>query len=358
MVGLLTTIVLITFLFLAFEPASTRRRTPEQLKYNVGDVVEVQVGHAWMNNWKTATVDTIVKNGLDNDTYTLTFDDAEVNARQQNTWSATCLRALKVKSVDSYTMDTRLWKKGQDMRIMLIGIQGAGKGTQAKKLATKYGLVHVSSGDLLRAEIAAGTELGKTFKTAVDTGNLAPSAIVSGMVLEMLKYLIECNRGFILDGYPRTEDQAESLKEFLKKDGGSTGLRTGGCKPLTAVIELHLSDQDAKDRCASRYLIEHRKDDTPAKVETRLGEYHAQTEKTMNDKYASKELFTSIEANQSPKDVEKEIDTFLTKFHGLDNLPKKTTAKIIDVIQLMAAQRLQEAETKLEEAVAAAGEAQ
>lgn len=129
------------------------------------------------------------------------------------------------------------------VNLVLLGPPGSGKGTQAKRLAEKYGFVHLSSGDMLRAERSAGTELGQAVKEYMDTGRLVPDELVTEVVLSRVRReLIENERGVLLDGFPRTERQAEDLDEELSK----IGYRIDG------VIELSLADDLIIERMAGR----------------------------------------------------------------------------------------------------------
>lgn len=151
---------------------------------------------------------------------------------------------------------------------ILFGPPGAGKGTQATSLAETYNLKHISTGDLLRGEIAAGTELGKKAKALIDAGSLVPDEVVEGMIESKFNEIKNVD-GFLLDGFPRTLAQAAALDKMLEKRG----------EGLTGVISLMISDELVKVRIAHRAAIEGRADD--AKEETinnRIKTYHAQTE--------------------------------------------------------------------------------
>ena len=122
------------------------------------------------------------------------------------------------------------------MRLMMLGPPGAGKGTIAKKLVAKYGFPQLSTGDLLRAAVAEGTELGTKAKTYMDAGELVPDAVVIGLIEERLKQS-DCREGFILDGFPRTLPQAEAL---------------AGITELQAVVNLDVSDEEVVARLSGR----------------------------------------------------------------------------------------------------------
>jgi len=151
---------------------------------------------------------------------------------------------------------------------ILFGPPGAGKGTQAAPLVEKYNLKHISTGALLREEIAAGSELGKKAKELIDAGNLVPDDIVEGMLAKSFANA-EGIDGFLLDGFPRTIQQAMDLDEMLEARDES----------VTAVISLMIPDETIKERIAHRAQVEGRADDASEEtVNNRIATYHAQTE--------------------------------------------------------------------------------
>ena len=151
---------------------------------------------------------------------------------------------------------------------ILFGPPGAGKGTHAGAIAQKYNLKHISTGELLRAEIAAGTELGKQAKTLIDAGSLVPDSVVEGMI-ESAFNTVKGVDGFLLDGFPRNLSQAADLDKILEKRGES----------VTAVAGLMISDEMIRERIKGRAVIEGRADDAPDEtVNNRIKTYHAQTE--------------------------------------------------------------------------------
>ncbi|MBO4595853.1 MAG: adenylate kinase [Bacteroidales bacterium] len=151
---------------------------------------------------------------------------------------------------------------------ILFGPPGAGKGTHAAPMAKKYNLKHLSTGELLRAEIAEGTELGLKAKELIDGGNLVPDEVVEGMIAKAFgKYRDVA--GFLLDGFPRTVTQAYDLKEMLEARD----------EEVTAVISLMIPDELIKERIAGRAKIEGRADDAkPEVIENRIRTYHEKTE--------------------------------------------------------------------------------
>jgi adenylate kinase len=148
---------------------------------------------------------------------------------------------------------------------IFLGPPGAGKGTQAKLLAEHLGVAHVSTGDLLRKAIAAGTELGRRAKQFIDAGELVPDALVLGLVRETLEG--PARGGCILDGYPRNLAQAEALDRLLPEIGHR----------LECVVELDVAEQVLVDRIAKRAAAEGRSDDTAETVRNRLRVYREQT---------------------------------------------------------------------------------
>ena len=151
---------------------------------------------------------------------------------------------------------------------ILFGPPGAGKGTHAGAIAQKYNLKHISTGELLRAEIAAGTELGKQAKTLIDAGSLVPDSVVEGMI-ETAFDTVKGVDGFLLDGFPRNLSQAADLDKILEKRGES----------VTAVAGLMISDEMIRERIKGRAVIEGRADDASDEtVNNRIKTYHAQTE--------------------------------------------------------------------------------
>ena len=167
---------------------------------------------------------------------------------------------------DIYILDDT---KPKTMKHFLIfGPPGAGKGTQAARLIERFGLRHVSTGDLLRREIATGTPLGLKAKTLIDKGELVPDEVVEGMIASELDAHTDV-KGFIFDGFPRTTAQAEHLDAMLAERG----------KQVDAVLSLMIPDQTVFERIRHRAEIENRVDDTkPEVIQNRIDTYHAKTE--------------------------------------------------------------------------------
>ena len=170
------------------------------------------------------------------------------------------------------------------MNLILFGPPGAGKGTQAKVLQTDWGLLQLSTGDMLRAAVAAGTDLGKHCKSIMDQGHLVTDDIVVGIIAERLD-APDCAGGVVFDGFPRTIAQAESLDRLLAERGA----------PIDAVIELKVRDDSLVDRIAqrSRETGGTRVDDTPETLRNRLEVYHKNTAPLL-DFYARQGKLTTV----------------------------------------------------------------
>ena len=153
------------------------------------------------------------------------------------------------------------------LNLVLFGPPGAGKGTQSEKLLEKYGLIHLSTGDILRGEMKAGTELGVKAKSLIEAGNLVPDAVVIGMIGNKISENIEGNR-FIFDGFPRTQAQAEALDKLLEKKG------TG----VSVMLSLEVKETELVNRLLERGKISGRADDaTEETIKNRIGVYNKET---------------------------------------------------------------------------------
>jgi adenylate kinase len=158
------------------------------------------------------------------------------------------------------------------LNIVLFGPPGAGKGTQSEKLLAKYGLIHLSTGDLLRAEIKAGTQLGIQAKELMDKGNLVPDSIIIGMIDSKISNNPKAN-GFIFDGFPRTEVQAAALDELLQNKG------TG----ITLMLSLQVEEKELISRLLERGKTSGRADDQNEKIiANRIKVYNDQTSILVN----------------------------------------------------------------------------
>ena len=185
-------------------------------------------------------------------------------------------------------------ERGKGMKIIMLGAPGAGKGTQAKKIAQKYEIPHISTGDIFRANIKNGTELGKKAKTYMDQGLLVPDELTVDLVIDRVNQE-DCKNGYILDGFPRTIPQAESLDAALAKMGQKVDYAINVEVPDENIIN-RMSGRRACVGCGATYHIKYnppktvgicdacgeklilRDDDKPETVQKRLGVYHDQTQ--------------------------------------------------------------------------------
>ena len=199
------------------------------------------------------------------------------------------------------------------MKIVMMGVQGSGKGTQSKLLAEKLRLPHVSTGDLFRANITQGTELGKKARQFTDTGQLVPDAIVIDMVAERLK-ADDAKGGFILDGFPRSPVQLAALEYInpiervvlLELDDATAVARLGGRSECTDCRILYGANRPPKtpgkcDECGKE-LKERSDDKDTAAIKARLAAYHAEI-KTMVDYYEWKGVLRRIDASGTVEQV-------------------------------------------------------
>lgn len=153
------------------------------------------------------------------------------------------------------------------LNVLMLGPQGAGKGTQAKRISAEYGIPHIASGEILRAEMAAGTDLGLRVKDVYDRGDL----VSDDLMIELIRNRLDqpdTESGFILDGFPRTTVQAEALDSILSDIG----------RAFSVVFALQISDEVAFERLRRRAAIEGRADDTDDAIRRRLDNYHRVTE--------------------------------------------------------------------------------
>lgn len=193
------------------------------------------------------------------------------------------------------------------MRLILLGPPGAGKGTQAQRLVDRHGIPQLSTGDMLRAAVKAGTDVGKRAKAVMDAGELVSDEIVNTIVAERIDQA-DCARGFILDGYPRTLVQADSVEKMLADRGVG----------LDAVIELVVDDKALVGRIVKRAEetaaagLPVRKDDNPEVFEERLREYYKKTAPLIGYYYA-KGLLKGVDGMASIDDVTGQIETLLSE---------------------------------------------
>lgn len=204
------------------------------------------------------------------------------------------------------------------MKIIMLGAPGAGKGTQAKMIADKYGVPHVSTGDIFRANIKEGTELGKEAKTYMDKGLLVPDELTVKILLDRVAK-DDCKNGYVLDGFPRTIPQAEVLDKALAELGDAIDYAIDVDVPDENIVN-RMSGRRACLACGATYHIEHippkqegicdrcgkelvlRDDDKPETVKKRLGVYHEQTQPLI-DFYTEKGILKTVDGTVDMKDV-------------------------------------------------------
>jgi adenylate kinase len=177
------------------------------------------------------------------------------------------------------------------MNILLLGPQGSGKGTQAKRISAEYGIPQIGTGDMLRAAIASDTPLGLQVKPILERGELVPDGLMIDLIRERLEEP-DAAEGFVLDGFPRTVPQAEALDSMLDEIG----------KPLDAVILLQVSDEVATERLRERASKEGRADDSPEAIANRLRQYHELTELVV-DRYQQAGIEVIVDGEQTMDDV-------------------------------------------------------
>ncbi|OAY47935.1 adenylate kinase 4 [Manihot esculenta] len=240
--------------------------------------------------------------------------------------------ALNLEDVPSVDLMTELLRRMKcstkpDKRLILIGPPGSGKGTQSPIIKDEYCLCHLATGDMLRAAVAAKTPLGVKAKEAMDKGELVSDDLVVGIIDEAMKKP-SCQKGFILDGFPRTVVQAQKLDEMLERQGAK----------IDKVLNFAIDDAILEERITGRWshpssgrtyhtkfappkvsgvddvtgepLIQ-RKDDTAAVLKSRLEAFHKQTEPVI-DYYKNKGVVAELHAEKPPKEVTAEVQKVLS----------------------------------------------
>ena len=200
------------------------------------------------------------------------------------------------------------------MKIVLLGAPGAGKGTQAARITETYSIAHISTGDIFRANIKAGTPLGVLAKSFIDYGQLVPDEVTCEIVQNRLQE-DDCKNGFMLDGFPRTIPQAEMLTDLLELDAVVNiavdsallmericGRRV--CKNCGATYHISTLNGDVCEKCGGELL--QRKDDNPETVQSRLQVYESQTAPLI-EYYEKAGILMSVDGNAAPNEVFEEI---------------------------------------------------
>jgi adenylate kinase len=185
------------------------------------------------------------------------------------------------------------------LNVLLLGPQGAGKGTQAARISAEYDIPHIASGEILRAEMAAGTDLGERVRDVIDRGDL----VSDDLMIELIRNRLEqpdTEAGFVLDGFPRTLVQAEALDSILSDIGRS----------FSVVFALQIPDELAFERLRRRAQLEGRADDTDEAIQRRLDIYHEETEPLV-EYYRTRGRLVPIHGDRSENEVFAEIQAAL-----------------------------------------------
>ena len=214
------------------------------------------------------------------------------------------------------------------LKIIMLGAPGAGKGTQAKKIAAKYSIPHISTGDIFRANIKNNTELGQKAKTYMDKGELVPDELVVDLIMDRFKEP-DCANGYVLDGFPRTIPQEEALDKALNAQNESVDYAINVEVPDENIIN-RMSGRRACVGCGATYHIQFnptkvegvcdvcgeklilRDDDKPETVKNRLSVYHEQTQPLI-DYYAKKSILAEVDGTKDMEDVFNAIVEILGK---------------------------------------------
>jgi adenylate kinase len=183
--------------------------------------------------------------------------------------------------------------------VLLLGVQGSGKGTQAKRIASDYGLAHIATGDMLRAAMQADTPLGRRVRPIYDAGELVPDDLMIDLIRERLQ-APDTESGFVLDGFPRTMPQADALDSMLSEID----------RPLSVVFELQVPDEIAIERLHKRAVEEGRPDDTAEAIAKRIALYHSET-KPLVSHYRLAGNLVGIHGSRPENDVFAEIQEAL-----------------------------------------------
>lgn len=212
------------------------------------------------------------------------------------------------------------------MKIIMLGAPGAGKGTQAKKIAEQYNIPHISTGDIFRANIKGGTELGMKAKSYMDQGQLVPDDVTIGMLLDRISET-DCAGGYVLDGFPRTIPQAESLTKALESRGEKMDYAINVDVPDAAIVE-RMSGRRACLSCGATYHVVYnapvkenvcdacgetlvlREDDKPETVQKRLSVYHDQTQPLI-EYYQKAGILVTVDGTRDLNDVFQAITAVL-----------------------------------------------
>ena len=225
-------------------------------------------------------------------------------------------------SLPGWQLFAEVIRGGHDLRIIMLGAPGAGKGTQAKKIAEKYNIPHISTGDIFRANIKNGTELGKKAKTYMDQGLLVPDELTCDLVVDRIQQP-DAQNGYVLDGFPRTIPQAECLTDALNKLNSKIDYAIDVNVPDDNIV-TRMSGRRACLKCGATYHIVYaapkadgvcdtcgeqlvlRDDDKPETVQKRLTVYHDQTQPLI-DYYTAQGVLKTVDGTKNLEEVFQEI---------------------------------------------------
>jgi adenylate kinase len=185
------------------------------------------------------------------------------------------------------------------LNVLLLGPQGAGKGTQASRISTEYGIPHIASGEILRAEMGADTDLGRSVKETIERGDLVPDDVMIELIRNRLEQP-DTEAGFVLDGFPRTTVQAEALDSMFNDIG----------RNLSVAFALQIPDEVAFERLRRRAEVEGRADDTDDAIQRRLDNFHRETEPLV-EYYRTRGNLVPIHGDRSENEVFAEIQRAL-----------------------------------------------
>ena len=224
------------------------------------------------------------------------------------------------------------------MKIVMLGAPGAGKGTNAERICSKYKIPHISTGDIFRENIKNGTELGKKAKSYMDQGNLVPDELTCDLVMDRINQ-DDCKNGFVLDGFPRTMPQAEALTKALEAKGEKmdyainvvisdeeivkrmSGRRScPNCGAVYHLVNLPPIKEGICDKCGAELIT--RKDDNLESLTVRLQEYHKNTQPVI-EYYEKQGVVTHVDGNHKLEDSFKAIDDIISKDSDISDNNKK-----------------------------------
>ncbi|GHT18835.1 adenylate kinase [Bacteroidia bacterium] len=186
------------------------------------------------------------------------------------------------------------------INIIISGAPGSGKGTQSDLIVEKFRLKHLSTGDMLRAEIAAGTDLGRQVEKLVSAGHFVPDQMIIDIIVKAIEKVDDAYNGLILDGFPRTVEQAEALETIFEQQG----------KKISLFLDIHVDEAELIDRLLKRGQLQGRTDDNLETIRERLKVYHAKTQ-PISDFYKKKNNYYRIEGNGTVEEIYGKIEDLI-----------------------------------------------